>query len=52
MKTNLRNSNTKYRRKNGFRRKMKSKAGRALLSRKRRRASGKGKSVQGIHRVR
>ena len=50
MKTNIRNSSLKKRRKNGFRRKMKTKAGRALLNRTRRRTTGKGKTVQGHHR--
>ena len=52
MKTNIRNSTLKKRRKNGFRRKMKSKSGRALLNRTRRRKAGRGKTVPGIHRTR
>ncbi len=43
MHLKIRKSSIKKRRKNGFRRRMRTKGGRALLSRQRRAASGKGK---------
>lgn len=43
MKTNVRRSNLKGRKRHSFRRRMRTKGGRAVLSRQRRRSSGKGK---------
>ncbi|MBA3939107.1 MAG: 50S ribosomal protein L34 [Planctomycetes bacterium] len=43
MHLKIRRSSTKQRKMNGFRRKMKTKAGRQIVNRQRRRASGKGK---------
>jgi large subunit ribosomal protein L34 len=43
MHLKIRRSSIKQRKRNGFRRRMKTKGGRAILSRRRRRTSGKGK---------
>lgn len=43
MHVKIRNSSLKRRKRTGFRRRMKTKGGRAVLSRQRRRTSGKGK---------
>ena len=43
MKLKVRNSSLKRRKRTGFRRRMRTKGGRAILSRRRRRESGKGK---------
>ncbi len=43
MHTNIRRSSTKSRKMTGFRRKMKTRAGRAIVNRQRRRSAGKGK---------
>ncbi len=43
MKTNIRRSSTKARKMTGFRRRMKTKAGRDIINRQRRRSAGKGK---------
>ena len=43
MHTNIRRSSTKARKMTGFRRRMKTKAGRQIVNRQRRRAAGKGK---------
>jgi large subunit ribosomal protein L34 len=43
MHLKIRNSSLKGRKKKGFRRRMRTKGGRAVLSRQRRRESGKGK---------
>ena len=43
MHVKIRNSSLKRRKRTGFRRRMKTKGGRAVLSRQRRRKSGKGK---------
>jgi large subunit ribosomal protein L34 len=52
MKTNVRRSSLKHRRRTGFRRRMRTRGGRALLSRQRALASGKKKKVQGHARRR
>lgn len=43
MKTNVRRSALKHRRRHGFRRRMRTRGGRAVLARQRSRSSGKGK---------
>lgn len=50
MKTNTRNSNTKRRRMLSFRRRMRTKGGRAILSQRRRR-SWKPKTAQRLRRI-
>ncbi len=46
MHLKIRRSSTKRRKKNGFRRQMKTKAGRAIINRQRRRANGKPKHTR------
>jgi ribosomal protein L34 len=50
MHLKIRNSSTKRRKKNGFRRQMKTKAGRVILNRQRRRAMGKPKHTRSLAR--
>jgi ribosomal protein L34 len=52
MHVKIRLSSTKRRKMKGFRRKMKTRAGRAIINRQRRRSSGKGKKIVGKHRGR
>lgn len=48
MHLKIRNSSTKRRKMNGFRRRMKTKAGRIIINRQRRRANGKPKHTRSL----
>jgi len=50
MHLKIRTSATKGRKMKGFRRRMKTRAGRQIINRQRSRATGKGKKRQGNHR--